>query len=127
MVSADEAVALGVILTGVLTNALEHAYPENGSEIRVELTEERESVGLDVKDDGAGFDLASRPRGSGLASKLIKAVAANLSADVAHSTPAGGGTIENVLWANTSALLAGRALPCARLRRSCPIGLADFA
>ena len=102
LVSADKAVALGVILTEVLTNALKYAYPENGGEIRVELCDELESLVLVVRDNGVGYDPASKPRGTGLGSKLIKAMAANIYADVVYLTHKGAGTTVSVRWSKAS-------------------------
>jgi len=98
MVSADKAVALGVILTEVLTNAFKYAYPSNGGEIRVELASADDVCRLSVEDHGIGFDPASKPRGSGLGSKLIKAMASNLAASVDYTRPPNGGTIATITW-----------------------------
>jgi two-component sensor histidine kinase len=97
-VTADKAVALGVILTEVLTNALKYAYPSGGGEVRVTLNERTADYVLSIRDRGVGFDQESKPRGSGLGSKLIKAMASNLGATVSHVSPAGSGTVFEAAW-----------------------------
>ena len=78
---AEKAVSLGVIFNELVSNACKYAY-SNGTpgEVRVE-------IGLDgdrhfrllVEDDGGGMQLGDAPRGTGLGSKLIAAMAKSLS------------------------------------------------
>jgi two-component sensor histidine kinase len=98
LVSADKAVALGVILTEVLTNALKYAYPSNGGEIHIELRQDTDNCKLLIEDHGIGFDPHSKPKGSGLGTKLIKAMISNLSGTVSYATPPEGGTAATITW-----------------------------
>lgn len=88
-VTADQAVALGVIVTELVSNALKYAYPEGRGQIGVtlEATEENRLL-LSVDDDGIGFNPAEAPKGTGLGTKLIKAMCKTLDAtmDYDHST-----------------------------------------
>jgi two-component sensor histidine kinase len=97
-VSADKAVALGVILTELLTNALKYAYPASSGEVRVELWEDGGDVVLATEDRGVGYDPTAKARGSGLGTKLIKAMTTNLAATLTHSMPSGGGTLVEIRW-----------------------------
>lgn len=81
-VTPDRAVALGVIVTELVSNALKYAYPAGQGEIRVRLTHEgAESCAcLLVEDDGVGFDPTARPKGTGLGTTLIRSMCTTLSA-----------------------------------------------
>jgi two-component sensor histidine kinase/CheY-like chemotaxis protein len=87
----DRAIALGVIVTELVLNALKYAYPISGGPIRVlqrALPDHR--VELAVEDDGAG--VGPPPAGStGLGQKIIHAMATKLDATLLHD-PAHAGT-----------------------------------
>ncbi len=54
--SSDQAVPLSLIVTEAVTNAIKYAYPAGRSgTISIRLTEEDESVVLDIRDDGVGM------------------------------------------------------------------------
>lgn len=80
----DRAVSLGVIVTELVSNACKYAYPAGAGEIRVALTRENdERFRLTVEDDGIGFgDLA--PKGTGVGTKLIRAMAQSLNSIVEY-------------------------------------------
>jgi two-component sensor histidine kinase len=91
-VTADQAVALGVIVTELVSNALKYAYPEGKGQIRVTLRQmENNQLQLCVDDDGIGFNPSAAPKGTGLGTKLIKAMCKTLDAtlDYDDSTPGG--------------------------------------
>lgn len=77
-VPSSEAVAVGLIVNEMLTNAVKYAFPD-GSAGRIDLTvrsSDSEFLEVEVKDDGRGFDVqASR---GGLGQKLIRSLAAQL-------------------------------------------------
>ncbi|WP_118856882.1 response regulator [Sphingomonas mesophila] len=76
----DKAVSLGVIVTELVTNACKYAYPENQSgEVRIRFARaDDERFQLEVEDDGCGLT-DEGPKGTGLGSKLISAMAHSLS------------------------------------------------
>nr|WP_256368001.1 MULTISPECIES: sensor histidine kinase [Agrobacterium] len=80
--NADHAVALGVIITELLTNALKYAYPGQTGTVRDSLSEQNGQFFLVVEDDGVGSKAESKPRGTGLGTKLIMAMAQNIGARV---------------------------------------------
>ena len=79
--ATDRAVSLGVIVTELVTNACKYAYPlgEPG-EIRVALKRGPSALSLVVEDDGIGLDPNQTPRGTGLGTRIVRAMAASLQA-----------------------------------------------
>lgn len=78
----DKAVSLGVIVNELVSNACKYAYANGHSgEIRVRFVRDGEApkFRLEVEDDGCGLTEGQSPRGTGLGSKLISAMAKSLS------------------------------------------------
>jgi two-component sensor histidine kinase len=82
----DKAVSLGVIVTELVTNACKYAYPTGaGGEIRVVLAREADDLFLlAVEDDGCGMAAEAAPKGTGLGTKLIRAMAQSLQTIVEY-------------------------------------------
>lgn len=82
-VTTDQAVSLGVIVTELVTNAVKYAYePGQGGEIRVVLEAATEGRAiLTVEDDGPGLGDGT-PKGTGLGSKIVSAMAGGLRSAV---------------------------------------------
>ncbi|GGE18615.1 two-component system sensor histidine kinase/response regulator [Aureimonas endophytica] len=88
----DKAVAVGVIVNELVSNACKYAYPADGAgEVRVLLRRKGETgFHLAVEDDGPGFEAATMPRGTGIGRKLVAAMAANLRCEVDYRREATG-------------------------------------
>ncbi len=83
----DRAVSLGVIVTELVSNACKYAYPTGAGEVRVALHRDSDDVFLlAVEDDGCGMALDAAPRGTGLGTKLIRAMAQSLQTAVEYDT-----------------------------------------
>ena len=84
----DKAVTLGVMVGELVTNAFKYAYsPDAGGEIRVKsrkLDDGRLSVC--IEDDGVGWDGTGPAQGTGIGSKVLRAMARNLEAEISYKT-----------------------------------------
>ncbi|KQN94295.1 two-component system sensor histidine kinase/response regulator [Sphingomonas sp. Leaf231] len=80
----DRAVSLGVIVTELVSNACKYAYPSGSGEVRVRLSREGdERFRLTVEDDGIGLGDAT-PKGTGVGTRLIRAMAQSLDSVVEY-------------------------------------------
>jgi len=98
-VATDKAVSVGVIVTELVTNAYKYAYPDgDGQEIRVILKREPssdgaepDSVSLRVEDDGVGWTGVGKAQGSGIGTRIVRAMASSLQSSLVFD-PAHKGT-----------------------------------
>jgi two-component sensor histidine kinase/putative methionine-R-sulfoxide reductase with GAF domain len=95
----DKAVAAGLVVNELVTNAAKHAYPE-GEEgvVRIELRtdEVRAEAALTVSDDGRGIDptaVAARRAGGGQGLELLRHLARQLGGDIEQGTPERGTSV----------------------------------
>ncbi|WP_192362947.1 sensor histidine kinase [Mesorhizobium mediterraneum] len=83
VIDPDRAVAIGVIVTELIINAMKHAYPSGKGPVRVSLHAQADSsIRLSVEDDGVGAESSSSERSSGLGHVIIEAMATKLGATV---------------------------------------------
>jgi len=83
----DKAVAVGVIVNELVSNACKYAYgPAESGEVRVELRSLGDTFLLRIEDDGCGMPINGAVKGTGLGSKLISAMAATLKSTVDYDT-----------------------------------------
>jgi two-component sensor histidine kinase len=86
----DRAVSLGVIVTELVSNACKYAYPDGQGEVRVALIREGdERFRLTVEDDGIGIGDAT-PKGTGVGTRLIRAMAQSLDSIVEYDSAHAG-------------------------------------
>lgn len=84
----DRAVSVGVIVNELVTNACKYAYPAAcPGEVRIRFGRaDNGGMLLAVEDDGRGMGSANSPKGTGLGSRLIKAMASSLNSKVTYDT-----------------------------------------
>lgn len=81
VIKTDHAVALGIIVGELVTNAFKYAYPDGrAGEIRVVSSRSGDAVTVAVEDDGVGWSGEGAARGTGLGSKIVKAMCRTLEA-----------------------------------------------
>jgi two-component sensor histidine kinase len=81
----DSSVNLGVIVTEWVTNAFKYAYPDRAGEVRVYLKRlSEDSAQLVVEDDGVGRGVEGAPKGSGLGTRIVNAMARTIGAEVEY-------------------------------------------
>jgi len=105
LLDTDRAVSLGVIVNELVTNACKYAYgPGEDGEVRIALVRaDKRSLRLTVEDDGRGLAAGEAAQGTGLGSRVIRAMAESLGAQMAYDpTPRG-------VRARLTAPLLGRA------------------
>ena len=83
----DKAVAVGVIVNELVSNACKYAYGASASGgVRVEFKAAGDKFMLRVEDDGCGMPADGAVKGTGLGSKLVGAMAATLKAVIDYDT-----------------------------------------
>lgn len=97
-ISTKTAVSLGVILTELVTNALKYAYRDRPpGEIRVVLQSDGAQAVLRVEDDGVGYDGSGPPLGTGLGSRIVKAMVQTIGGHLGYGS-ADQGTVVSVTF-----------------------------
>lgn len=92
--TVDMAIPLGLILTELVSNSLQHAFrPGQGGSLQVSLLPEGERLALEVRDDGRGYEPAAQSR-FGL--EIVRLLSAQLGGDFKITGQAGQGTLARV-------------------------------
>jgi len=95
----DDSVNLGVVVTEWVTNAFKYAYPDRPGEVRVRLARMADGKAqLSVEDDGVGRGDETSARGTGLGTRIVKAVAASMQGEIAY-VPRQPGTAARLTFA----------------------------
>lgn len=88
--TVDLAIPLGLILTELVSNSLQHAFtPGQGGSLEVSLVPEGESLVLEVRDNGRGYEPAAQSR-FGL--EIVRLLSAQLGGEFRICGLASGGT-----------------------------------
>jgi two-component sensor histidine kinase len=81
----DASIHLGIIVTELVTNAFKYAYPDQSGEIRVRLAGMAEGrAELLVEDDGVGRSDTPEVKGTGLGTRIVKAMATTLGGEIEY-------------------------------------------
>ena len=79
----DASISLGIIVAEWVTNAFKYAYPAGGGEVRIKLARLDDGIGeLTVVDEGVGRARGATPLGTGLGTRIVRATAQGMRADV---------------------------------------------
>jgi two-component sensor histidine kinase len=88
--NTERAVAIGIIATELITNAIKYAYPGGDGEVRLLLQREPEGgVILAIEDDGVGF-AGGLDKNVGLGGRIVYAMAHSLDSRLEYQTPTRG-------------------------------------
>ena len=81
----DASINLGVIVTEWVTNSFKYAYPDRSGEIRVRLGRRGDGrIELIVEDDGVGRGEETQVKGTGLGTRIVRAMAQTMNAEVQY-------------------------------------------
>ena len=81
----DTSINLGVVVTELVTNAFKYAYPGRDGEVRVRLKNLPErQIELVVEDDGVGRSDNAPIKGTGVGTRIVKAMATTMGADIQY-------------------------------------------
>ena len=72
LVPHDTAVAIGIVVNELVTNACKHAFGDGGGEIRITAVREGDHARVEVSDNGRGFTPGRSGKG-GLGTRLVSA------------------------------------------------------
>ncbi len=96
LIHAQDATALALVLTELVTNAVEHGLqPKGGGEIVIAVEREGDDLTVTVADDGAGVpQAAGTGAGTGLGTQIVLALVQNeLGGSIEWMARPGGGTV----------------------------------
>ena len=105
----NASINLGIIVTELVTNAFKYAYPDQSGEIRVRLKSLADGrAELLVEDDGVGRSGSPVVKGTGLGTRIVKAMATNLGGEIEYlqRSPGTGARLVFALGSDAATLAA---------------------
>lgn len=90
LLDTERAIPMALIVSELVTNALQHAYPAGEGVVTVTATSDGSAVTLRVADDGVGTD--GEVRGTGLGSSVTRSLSRQVGAELDVRTAPGRGT-----------------------------------
>ena len=102
-VTSDEAIALGLITTELVINALKHAFPSGEGKIAVTYESKPGSWKLSIADDGVGLAATGTLGREGLGTSIVESLAAQLNANIERESTTQGTTVSIVRAEKVSA------------------------
>jgi two-component sensor histidine kinase/CHASE3 domain sensor protein len=97
VIKARDATTVGIIIGELVTNALKHAFPENGAgTIWVHFAMVDGTATLTVEDNGKGLPEGDEPGDGGLGSMIIRQLAQQFGGQPVYAERTGGGTTVTV-------------------------------
>ncbi len=98
VVAPDDAIALGLVTTELVMNALKHAFPKGEGQITVTYeSDEDHGWKLSIGDDGIGLSATAMANREGLGTSIIESLATQLKADVRRDTTYRG-TVVSIIY-----------------------------
>jgi two-component sensor histidine kinase len=91
-IDPDRAVAVGIIVSELVINAVKYAYPDGSGPIYVELNRVGDLINLSVEDQGVGLTDTPAPGSTGMGRRIVDAMAAKLEARIKLGRGASAGT-----------------------------------
>lgn len=92
-VAATEATALAVVLTELVSNAVEHGVGKSGGTVLVRGNRHGRDLTVTVSDDGVGIDPTAAPTGTGLGMQIVRTlVGSELHGTIDWGRGSDGGT-----------------------------------
>lgn len=89
----EKVASIGVIVTELVTNAIKYAYAVGeAGEVRIRMQQEGDAITLRVEDDGLGWDGTGAVQGTGLGTRIVRAMAKSLDANVSYEAATRGTT-----------------------------------
>lgn len=104
----DASINLGVVVTELVTNAYKYAYPDGVGEVRVQLRKIGNQVELLVEDDGIGKAEGAPARGTGVGTRIVKAMCMSLGGEIEYRDRQPGTAAHLVFTALPKRRVAGR-------------------
>lgn len=89
-IDPDRAVAVGIIATELVINAMKYAYPDGEGPVRVALKRQGERIDFTVEDDGVGISAAPPGSSTGLGNRIVKAMSLKLGCEPVFEPSARG-------------------------------------